>query len=682
MSCNKHVFGVFDATAADRIGKGKCDVDGINPNLCTHLIYAHVELNKAGSIVRLPTYDGKHAMRRFNDLRDQGNRRLKTLVSIGDPNMATCQPVFSRVAADVLLRETCARNVRQFCETHGFDGVDINWIGPASTDTNNFVLLLAALATELHATGRLLTVSVSASDSYTYDAYDIAGIAAHVDCILLMAFDYYGWWDSYTGHNAPLYRAERDRTDLQAKLNVAHSVSVWLERGAPRDKLILGLAAYGRTFTLANVDVCGPREAAKAKGRAGPYTRDAGTLAYFEVTEALGANAGARTTWDEEQCVPYAVCDGQWISYDDASSVREKCKYIVRESLGGAMLWTIDRDEFQNDRFTLLRTVHECFQSTSPEHKWIVIEYFDHFLTEPVFGFYGSWAAYRSGRGKCDVDDINPTLCSHLIYTFAGLNADGSIVHMDSWLDLPQGKDAMRRFNNLRDHGNPRLKTLVSIGGANNSCCCCPTWRLRGNGLLLTTSVGINRPYNVASVARNVDYVLLMTYDYNGSWDAYTGHNAPLFAGQGDRTDYQRNLNIEHSVNCWVQGGAPKSKLIVGLAAYGRTFALSSAGNSGPRAPSTGPGQQGDYTATPGTLAYYEVKQIPNLSRRWDAEQCVPYGTYQGNQWVSYDDEESIRRKCEYIRSSGLGGAMMWSIEQDEFQGGRFTLLSTVNRYL
>uniref|UniRef100_A0A182Q8A9 GH18 domain-containing protein n=1 Tax=Anopheles farauti TaxID=69004 RepID=A0A182Q8A9_9DIPT len=349
--------------------------------------------------------------------------------------------------------------------------------------------------------------------------------------------------------------------------------------------------------------------------------------------------------------------------------------------------------------------------------------------SKPVFGFYGSWATYRNGVGKCDVNDINPNLCTHLIYAFAGVDGSGSIVHKDAHCDLPNGNDGMRCFNNLRNR-NPGLKTLVSIGGHGNSSTFptvagneqlrqtfarnardfCRThgfngvdidWEfpessydhgnlvrlltalsreLHAAGLLLTTSVGINRPYDMAGVARNVDYVLLMTYDYNGSWDSYTGHNAPLFAGSGE-SEYQRNLNIDHSVKCWARD-APKSKLIVGLAAYGRTWRLSSAGSNGVRVSASGPGQSGEFTGESGTLAYYEVMRIPDLRRRWDSEQRVPYGTFGHNQWVSYDDEESIRGKCEYIKRNGLGGAMVWSIDQDAFQGGKFTLLSTVARCL
>uniref|UniRef100_A0A182W7J3 GH18 domain-containing protein n=1 Tax=Anopheles minimus TaxID=112268 RepID=A0A182W7J3_9DIPT len=345
---------------------------------------------------------------------------------------------------------------------------------------------------------------------------------------------------------------------------------------------------------------------------------------------------------------------------------------------------------------------------------------------EAIFGFYGSWGRYRNGHGRCDVEQIDPSLCTHLIYAFAKLNHDGSISHVDQ-----SEQDAMRRFNNL-PHQNSRLKTLISFGGANGCAAAFSSvaasaqsratfarnvynfctehrfagvnidWKfpesdydrgnfvqllaalsseLRNRGKILTTSVGVNRLHDAASVAQHVDYILLKKTDYNGSWDIYTELSAPLCWGQIE-SDYQRKLNVKESVNYWVRGGAPRSKLIVGLAAYGRTFTLTNSGSRGTRVGASGAGRAGPYTAQPGTLAYYEVKNAFDTERsHWDSEQYVPYAV-SGDQWVSYDDTRSIRLKCEYINNERLGGAMMWSIEQDEFQGGKFTLLRTVAQCL
>jgi len=50
--------------------------------------------------------------------------------------------------------------------------------------------------------------------------------------------------------------------------------------------------------------------------------------------------------------------------------------------------------------------------------------------------YYGSWAVYRPGAGKFDVEDIDPFVCTHIIYGFAGLGPDNTIVSLDSWNDL------------------------------------------------------------------------------------------------------------------------------------------------------------------------------------------------------------------------------------------------------
>lgn len=82
--------------------------------------------------------------------------------------------------------------------------------------------------------------------------------------------------------------------------------------------------------------------------------------------------------------------------------------------------------------------------------------------------YYGSWAVYRNGKGKFDVEQIDPTLCTHLIYTFVGLGENGEIKVLDAWNDLTEnwGKGAFKRFVALKQR-NPQVKTLIAIGGWN-----------------------------------------------------------------------------------------------------------------------------------------------------------------------------------------------------------------------
>jgi len=66
---------------------------------------------------------------------------------------------------------------------------------------------------------------------------------------------------------------------------------------------------------------------------------------------------------DEERTMgPYAYSDDQWVSYDDISTIREKSNYVKALGLGGAMVWALDLDDFQNrcgfGEYPLLRAVN------------------------------------------------------------------------------------------------------------------------------------------------------------------------------------------------------------------------------------------------------------------------------------------------------------------------------------
>ena len=60
-------------------------------------------------------------------------------------------------------------------------------------------------------------------------------------------------------------------------------MSQWHSSGAPKDKLMVGIPFYGRSFTLADEKVNGPGARATKAGKKGPYTEEEGFLSYYEV---------------------------------------------------------------------------------------------------------------------------------------------------------------------------------------------------------------------------------------------------------------------------------------------------------------------------------------------------------------------------------------------------------------
>lgn len=350
---------------------------------------------------------------------------------------------------------------------------------------------------------------------------------------------------------------------------------------------------------------------------------------------------------------------------------------------------------------------------------------------DKVVCYYGSWAVYRQGLGKFDVEQIDPTLCTHLIYTFVGVGEDGSVKVLDPWNDLEDnwGKGAFKRFVKLKER-NPAVKTLIAIGGWNEGGARFSAvvgsdalratfvrnivdfvkkynfdgfdldWEYPANterggkpedrpnfskllkelraafdpeGLLLTAAVAapenaITTYYEVPELSKYLDFINVMTYDIHGSWEKETGENAPLYPASIDTSPY---LNVKACIEGWIRQGAAPEKIVLGMGTYGRSFTLAEANQHGLGAPTYGGGNSGPYTNQMGMLGYNEIVEKlrdGELTVVWNEEQQVPYA-YGGNQWVGYDDPKSIKVKCEFAKQMNLGGGMIWSLETDDFHG-------------
>jgi chitinase len=140
-----------------------------------------------------------------------------------------------------------------------------------------------------------------------------------------------------------------------------------------------------------------------------------------------------------------------------------------------------------------------------------------------------------------------------------------------------------------------------------------------------------------------------------------------LYASSKDVTAEQRTLNVDAAVDYWLSHGCPKEKLILGIPLYGRSFTLANPNNNGIGDLAAGPGNIGSFVPEGGFLPYNELCYTErSWTRFWQAEQEVPYAV-KNNQWVGYEDLESLEIKMNYILARDLGGAMFWSVETDDF---------------
>uniref|UniRef100_A0A182U9T8 Uncharacterized protein n=1 Tax=Anopheles melas TaxID=34690 RepID=A0A182U9T8_9DIPT len=333
--------------------------------------------------------------------------------------------------------------------------------------------------------------------------------------------------------------------------------------------------------------------------------------------------------------------------------------------------------------------------------------------------------------GNVDVENINPALCTQLVYSFYNIKPDGTIVIPN---EAAFSEATILKLNDLKKT-NPALKTLAAIGCYNagtesfskvaktpelrttfarNAAAFLKKYRFDSMDIdweypvaadkanfvpflkelstafspskyLLTVAVGGtsfegNDRYDIPAISKVVNFINLMTYDMQGNYGV-TRHHAQGPAAL-DNTDYKQALNAEAVIAYWLSKGAPASKPNLGIPFYGRSFKLANPSVDGVGAPVSGVETPGPVTRQAGSLACYEICNSTMLTRKqYDSVQVGAFASG-GGEWVSYDSVESIGQKCDVIAKYGLGGGMVWSIDMDDFKGKcgpKFALLAALN---
>ena len=55
----------------------------------------------------------------------------------------------------------------------------------------------------------------------------------------------------------------------------------------------------------------------------------------------------------------------------------------------------------------------------------------------------------------------------------------------------------------------------------------------------------IDAAYDVPSIARDLDWIAVMSYDYHGSWNKKTGHVSPMYDHPDNRYDTYNTVIIK-----------------------------------------------------------------------------------------------------------------------------------------
>ncbi|KAL6266443.1 hypothetical protein P5V15_003293 [Pogonomyrmex californicus] len=752
-----------------RRGIGRYLPEHIDHTLCTHVVYGFAVLDYSELVIKAHDSWADYDNRFYERVVAYKKRGLKVLLALGGWNDSAGDK-YSRLVNSPTARKKFIDHAIQFIEKYGFDGLDLDWEYPVcwqvncnkgpNSDKDSFAALLQELSARFKPKGLLLSAAVSPSKKVIDKGYDVPALARYLDWIAIMAYDYHGQWDKRTGHVAPLYYHPDDEFYY---FNANYSINYWISKGAPPRSIVMGMPLYGQSFTINDPSAGTGLNSPASAGNAGEFTRAAGFLSYYEICDRV-RNRGWTVVQDPERRMgPYAYKGSQWVSFDDTEMIRRKAQFVRDMGLGGGMVWALDLDDFRgrcdDGPHPLLHAIQRVLAEPPNEHdrpiEWkpppspmttsTVIKPTQ--ATRPttvadrvtqdgsksefkVICYFTNWAWYRQEGGRFVPEDIDPDLCTHVLYGFAVL--DGSSLTMkshDPWADIDN-----KFYERVAAFKAKGLKVLMALGGWNDSAggkysrlvnspsarqkfiaqvlsfiekygfegldldweypVC---WQVDCNkgpesdkesfaelvkelsdefkprGLLLSAAVSpskrvIDAGYNVPVLSKYLDWISVMTYDFHGQWDKKTGHVAPLYPLLND---WEPTFNANFSIHYWIEKGANPKKLVMGVPLYGQSFSLAERNMHDLNAPTYGGGEAGEATRARGFLAYYEICER-TLKKGWtvvqDKERRIGPYAYKGDQWVGFDDAQQVKLKAELIKKLGLGGGMVWALDLDDFK--------------
>jgi len=331
-----------------------------------------------------------------------------------------------------------------------------------------------------------------------------------------------------------------------------------------------------------------------------------------------------------------------------------------------------------------------------------------------IVGYYAAWSKYL----KFSPDKLDASKLSHINYAFANISNDLTIELGYPDIDATN----IKQLNELKKV-NPKLKTIIAVGGwswsgrfsdvaltkasrdkfADSVVDFLIKYDFDGVDIDWEYPVSGGEPTNIVrpedkqnftllmktlrekldkrgavdgkkyivsfagaagswyaknteldELSKYVDYANVMTYDIHGTWEAYTDFNAPLYS----YGSINGASSVDSGITSWVNAGFPKSKIVMGVPFYGYIYKAVADTNNGLNLIYSGAASISYENIAAKYLKAEEYKRYYHPTAK------VPW-LFNGSTFISYEDEESITEKANYIKEKGLMGAMIWELSQD-----------------
>lgn len=293
------------------------DIPDVKFRMCNVINYAFFQVTADGLL-------GVNNELVFNAVINKARaNNAKIFISVND-GKGDGTGYFTAMAATATGRNKFIVDVMKKVRQYKVDGIDIDWEFPSATNgtATTYLALMKELSDSLHVDGKYYLTTAITAGKYAGGYRDAVTteLVPYVDFFNIMAYDDFSTTVQYKHHS--------DYALAQTCLNF------WLNKGFPKEKLVLGLPAYGRPSGITQ----------------------SGTIKTYAQILAAGGDS------QKDSAIVSATSYPSYTVYYNGQYTIKRKTMLAKTSANGVMLWEKGQDT--HDNYSLLKAVCDTLGRT------------------------------------------------------------------------------------------------------------------------------------------------------------------------------------------------------------------------------------------------------------------------------------------------------------------------------